>query len=298
MCAEVASPRRPRGGRDRSHPPPSTVRDPPVPAADDPRRRPDARSWPPGLADARRDQLRLRLVSDAAQASRPVRLWDRRRRAGASGSPPPARGPPRSWPRSTRSTPRLDPRAGPRARADRPVRRVAARSRRARGHRVRRPVFHRHRRRRRIGDGAGAPAGRLALLRGSVSLRRAGDPVPQARPDRGRRPGAGRGGAVRRHRPADDVRRQPRPPRAPARRRPAILTGAGEPDRSGRADRPRVAGGGGDPGVRGARGRAARSPPAPGPARPRWIRRCGSAGNSRGTRHHRATARAARPTER
>ena len=133
-------------------------------------------------------------------------------------------------------------------------------------------------------DGAlRAGAARPRVLPGPAHGARDGSPPPRARPsawprslaagmpffdDRGfykraqivaERPGARRRGAVRRPRPADDLRRQPRPPRPARGRRPGLRRAARRPHRRRGAPRARRRGAR-DPRLRGARLRADRRP--------------------------------------
>ena len=122
--------------------------------------------------------------------------------------------------------------------------------------------------------------------------------VLQARPDRRRRPRAGRPRARRRPAPPDAVRRQPRAARAADRRRARARRRARRPDRRRGADRARLARGGRDPRLRAARGRAARRrAPRADHRHGGRQRSSGTAAAARATRPIRATGRGRPPTE-
>ena len=140
------------------------------------------------LAHPGRDQLRLGLVSDAAKARRALGL---RHDRGGLRARFATRGPWRP-PSSPRSTPREIAAAsgpGPRARADGPVRRIAARSRRTRTQRARWALRRGLPTRRWLGRGARRAPGAAGSASPTPRLTRAARPVPQARPDRCGGPG-------------------------------------------------------------------------------------------------------------
>ena len=162
-------------------------------------------------AHARRDQLRLRLVPDAAQAAGLLGLLHGRLGAG------------RPLPRARAVDPgraeRLDAAtvatvlgqdSGTRADGPLRARRCATSAASSRTHEPSRR-----------GGRLGRAPGRAAR-RGHADVRRRG--LLEARADHRQRPHPGRRRRVRRHRQAHDLRRQPRPARAAHGRRPASTT--------------------------------------------------------------------------
>ena len=205
--------------RTRSSPTPRTLPGR-VAAGARPRARGERRGARRVLAAAQRDQLRLRLVPDAAQAGRAVGLPHGRGRAARAAG----RGRRTSWPRSTPRGGRRDVRPGPRARADGPLRArtcassasASATSTAAASSRSRAPATARP-------SGSPTTLATLADLARRLALRRRAT-VPFFKRAQiaaadlalaGLAPG-------RRPRPPDAVRRQPRPARAAARRRARV----------------------------------------------------------------------------
>ena len=184
------------------------------------------RTRPP--APARRDQLRLRLVPDAAQAARAVGLPHDRRRVRGARAVDQRRAARGSTPRAVAAALGQEP--------AHPLMRLYAPGAARPGPLPRRPLGARPGRAGgRVGGAAGDAAGpRHALLRRPRLL--------QARADRPERPRARRVGGVPRPRSAHDLRRQPRPARAARGRRAALRPRPRRPHRRGRAAAP---GGGG-----------------------------------------------------
>ena len=149
------------------------------------------------LADARRDQLRLGLVPDAAQARPAGPATSRSRPACGTGSPPTGRGPPHELDADRRREIAAALGQDP----DHELMALFARSLNDLGRTS--PPTHGGRFAG-VVDAAGGSAvalarapGRMGVLRRQLALRRADGPVPQARPDRRRRSRARRRRRVR-----------------------------------------------------------------------------------------------------